>query len=461
MPMNNAATEGDSSRDAVTDAPGSECEGLRRENAALRARLVELEAFQRNTQKQQTLEQIVLRTLVETCPFRIYAKDLDSRFIFGNTELAKALGTVPDQVIGKWDFDFFPAPLAERYYNDERHLFATGEPIIAHEEPTTDPDTGDLWWLLTSKVPLRDSNGKIFGLVGVGLNMTERKRLEQDLVDRNQALSDANAELLRTREQLVQSSKLAALGALVAGIAHELNTPIGNSVLVATTLQEALTDLDTKLVHGMTRSDLRTFMDKARDGTAILIHSLSRAADLVASFKQVAVDRTTAARRAFKLKETVDEILLTLSPALRKTTHRVEVQIPDDLVLDSYPGPFGQVLTSLINNALVHAFDGITEGVIAITAERDGDQGVRIVVSDNGHGIAEAHLGRVFDPFFTTKLGQGGSGLGLSVAYNLVTGILGGNIEVTSRPGAGASFHLALPLDPPQPASGGTNAEMG
>ena len=412
----------------------------------------ESETFAARLHEQQTLEQIVLRTLADTCTFRIYAKDADGRFVFCNTEMVRSLGASNDDILGKRDFDFFPLSLAESYSRDERHLLETGESILEKEEPTTDPATGAPWWTLTSKVPLKDAEGRIVGLVGIGLDLTERKRLEHELVERNDALLAANAELVRTREQLVQSSKLAALGALVAGIAHELNTPIGNSVLVATTLQEALANLEVKFADRLTRSDLCAFMEESREGIDILIRSLSRAADLVASFKQVAVDRTTAARRAFKLKETVDEILLTLSPALRKTTHRVEVQIPDDLVLDSYPGPFGQVLTSLINNALVHAFDGITEGVIAITAERDGDQGVRIVVSDNGHGIAEAHLGRVFDPFFTTKLGQGGSGLGLSVAYNLVTGILGGDIDVTSQPETGARFVLRLPLVAPHPA---------
>ena len=425
-------------------------EALRAENLRLRERIRELESMQRDLGRQQKLEQIVLHTLVETCPFRIYAKDLSSRFIFGNSELAKAVGAAPDQVVGKNDYDFFPAELALRYHADEQRMYETGEAILAKEEPTTDPETGEPWWLLTSKVPLRDPDGKVFGLVGIGFNITARKRLEQDLVERNQALQEANAELVKTREELVQSSKLAALGALVAGIAHELNTPIGNSVLVATTLQESVRDLEASLARGITRSELRLFMDKAHEGTEILLASLSRAADLVASFKQVAVDRTTAARRVFNLKETVGEILLTLSPTLRKTSHRVKTDIPADLMLDSYPGPFGQIVTTLVNNALVHAFDGINKGTIRIEAVAEGDQKVRIVISDNGRGIADAHLTRVFDPFFTTKLGQGGSGLGLSVAYNLTTGILGGSLEVTSRAGEGARFELRLPLVAPQ-----------
>ena len=426
-------------------------ERLQNENQRLRERIRELEDMQRDLGRQQKLEQIVLHTLVETCPFRIYAKDLAGRFIFGNSELAKALGAVPDQVVGKNDSDFFPADLAQRYHDDEQRLYETGEAILAKEEPTTDPDNGEPWWLLTSKVPLRDPDGNIFGLVGIGFNITARKRLEQDLVERNQALQEANAELVRTREELVQSSKLAALGALVAGIAHELNTPIGNSVLVATTLQESVRDLEASLARGMTRGELRVFMDKAHEGTEILRGSLARAADLVVSFKQVAVDRTTAARRVFNLKETVSEILLTLSPTLRKSTHRVKTDIPDNLMLDSYPGPFGQIVTSLINNALVHAFDGVAKGIIRIEAAEEERDKVRVVISDNGRGIAEAHLARVFDPFFTTKLGQGGSGLGLSVAYNLTTGILGGSLEVTSRAGEGARFELHLPLVAPQP----------
>ncbi|MBC7619943.1 MAG: HAMP domain-containing histidine kinase, partial [Candidatus Saccharibacteria bacterium] len=239
---------------------------------------------------------------------------------------------------------------------------------------------------------------------------------------------------------------MSALGALVAGIAHELNTPIGNSLTVASTLQDHGNAFAAEMLTGVTRSKLDEFVQSSQQGTNILMRSLHHAAELVSSFKQVAVDQTSVNRRVFRLKETLNEILLTLGPTLRKTTHVVACVVPEDIALDSYPGPLGQIVTNLINNALLHAFEGRQHGKIVITATVNQPGWVDISVSDDGCGIAQAHLDKVFDPFFTTKLGRGGSGLGLNIVYNLVTTSLGGRIQVMSPPGAGACFTLTLPL---------------
>ena len=426
---------------------------LQQENAELRLRIAALERAHANDEKKLSIEQIVLRTLVEACPFRIFAKDLESRFIFGNSQLARAIGTGLENLMGKTDFDFFPEPMAAVYFSDEQNLFSTGESIIDKDEPTIDPETGELWWNLTSKVPLRDEEGKIFGLVGIGLNVTERKRLEQDLIKSNNELSELNRNLREAKEHLMQSERLAALGALVAGIAHELNTPIGNSLMLASLQQDNDRELSAALGKGLTRSQLEAYIARNSESDVILMRNLERAADLVSSFKQVAVDRTSANRRKFNLHETVTEIMLTEGPTLRKSTHNVEVNIPPEITLDSYPGPFGQVLTNLLNNALLHAFEGRQHGQIHISAvpaqELEQVSQVKFTVSDNGCGIDQAHLERVFDPFFTTKFGQGGSGLGLSIAYNLVKDILGGSIHVSSQPGHGTCFTLILPLVAP------------
>jgi signal transduction histidine kinase len=169
----------------------------------------------------------------------------------------------------------------------------------------------------------------------------------------------------------------------------------------------------------------------------------------VSSFKQVAVDQTSINRRKFKLGETIGEILLTLGPTLRKTVHKVECHIPADISMDSYPGPLGQIVTNLINNALVHAFEGRPPGIIELHATMLDNDHVQLIVHDNGVGIPAMHLPKVFDPFFTTKLGRGGSGLGLNIVYNLVNNTLGGTIRVESVPGEGASFLLTLPLRGP------------
>lgn len=422
----------------------------RAENERLRAVIAELEAELKATRDNLALEQIVLHTLVETCPFRIYAKDRASRFIFGNSELAKAVGVELDALMGKTDAELFPDDLAAAYLADEQPVLTLGQPMIAKEEPSIDPITGERWWLLTSKVPLKDADGTVIGLVGIGLNVTEHKRLEHELRERNRELTELNQNLLETREHLIQSEKLAALGALVAGIAHELNTPIGNCLLLASTLQESSRSLAKRLATGITRSQLDTFLAETGKGADLLVLGLHRAADLVSSFKQVAVDRTSVQKRPFNLHEMVSEVLMTLGPSLRRSTHRIELDIPADIELDSYPGPLGQVLTNLINNAVVHAFEGRQNGLIRVSAAALGDNRLLVKVQDNGTGIAREHLARVFDPFFTTKLGQGGSGLGLNIAYNLVRGVLGGQIHVTSDEQHGTSFSLTLPKQAPE-----------
>ncbi len=270
-----------------------------------------------------------------------------------------------------------------------------------------------------------------------------------ELARTNEELSGALDTLRRAQGDLVRSEKLAALGSLVAGVAHELNTPIGNSVTVASTLVEHSEHFAAELDKGLKRSTLNNFVDSSRRAAELLLANLQRAAGLVSSFKQVAVDQTSEQRRRFEVAEVVDEIMAMLHPQLRKLPLEIRRHIPSGLVLDSYPGPFGQVIANLVNNAALHAFtDGRPLGVIQIEAQAR-PEGVEIVVSDDGVGIPVDHMDRIFDPFFTTRLGQGGSGLGLNIVYNIVTGVLGGRIRVDSQPGEGAAFIVTLPLAAP------------
>jgi PAS domain S-box-containing protein len=280
--------------------------------------------------------------------------------------------------------------------------------------------------------------------------------LEQRVVERTRALADANHELetalerlQRTHTELVQSEKLAALGSLVAGIAHELNTPIGNSLMVASTLRDIGRDFRKGMAEGLKRSTLESFISETESAADILVRNLVVAGELIASFKQVAVDQTSSQRRGFALREVVHEIVVTMQPTFRKTPYVIEEDIPDGIWLDSYPGPFGQVVTNLLNNTLLHAFDGQSKGLVRLTAEVDGAF-VIFGCADDGVGISPAHLNKIFDPFFTTKLGKRGSGLGLNIVHNIVTGVLGGEIGVDSEPDYGTSFTLRIPLIAPR-----------
>jgi PAS domain S-box-containing protein len=307
-----------------------------------------------------------------------------------------------------------------------------------------------------------ESRGERY-LIAAMRDVTEERqtqqRIEALVQERTAQLQAANDELsqaLKTielaRDSLVQSEKLASLGALVAGIAHELNTPIGNGLMVASTLDEKAQEFALAAKQPMQRSALDRFVSETQNAAELLVRSLGRSAALVSSFKQVAVDQTSSQRRTFDLRGLVDEAVLTISPATHRAHCTVLLNIEPQLTFDSHPGPLVQVLTNLINNALVHAFEGQQTPRVVISANRcDRDAGlVNLRINDNGCGISPAHIKRIFDPFFTTRLGQGGSGLGLHIVHNIVTSVLGGRIEVHTVLGAGTTFEMELPLLAPQ-----------
>lgn len=280
--------------------------------------------------------------------------------------------------------------------------------------------------------------------------------LEERVHERTSELLEANITLARTLEDLrstqrtlVQSEKLASLGSLVAGVAHELNTPIGNGLAAASTMEDETRRFISRLDQGIKRSELEHFLSVAEEGSRLVRTSLQRAAELVGSFKQVAVDQIGAQRRPFQLAELVQETALTLSPGLKRTRVHFTQQVPADIYLDSFPGALIQVISNLFTNSLAHAFEDGAPGEMRLVAARAGVEHVRIEFSDNGTGIPPAHLGRIYDPFFTTKLGKGGSGLGLHIVHNIVTSILGGEIQVQSEEGKGTTFIITIPLAAP------------
>ncbi|HTD06192.1 sensor histidine kinase [Undibacterium sp.] len=283
--------------------------------------------------------------------------------------------------------------------------------------------------------------------------------LEEKIIVRTHELEQANDELAtilqrlrETQAQLIQSEKLSALGALVAGVSHELNTPIGNCVLIASTVETQQVEFEEQLKTGLRRSVLSNFLNTLRDGNQILQRNLKRAAELVHSFKQIAVDQSTNQRRLFDLRETVHETQVTLTPMLNKAGCRFVNALPQGLTMDSYPGPLIQIITNLTTNAIAHGFEHLVGGEIHVSLAADAVAGedIRLLFKDNGQGIAEGNLSRIFDPFFTTKLGHGGSGLGLNIVYNLVTRVLGGSISVSSEANHGTCFEMVLPRTAPR-----------
>ncbi|MGO4382558.1 sensor histidine kinase [Pseudoduganella sp. RAF53_2] len=268
----------------------------------------------------------------------------------------------------------------------------------------------------------------------------------------NQDLQQMYETLTQAKEDLVHNEKLAALGALVAGVAHELNTPIGNSLMVASTFEAQTGEMLGHFKTGdpLRRSELEHYLENAHTTVEILMRNLQRAADMVSNFKQVAVDQTSTQRRTFLLAEVVSGNVLTLMPTIKRTPYQVIQNIPPELMMDSFPGPLGQVIANLVNNALVHGFDGRSEGEVELSADYEQAEWIALRVRDNGNGIDSANMQRIFDPFFTTKMGVGGSGLGLHIVHNIVTDILGGRIGVNSEVGKGTCFTLSLPMSAPR-----------
>ncbi len=286
------------------------------------------------------------------------------------------------------------------------------------------------------------------------LNIELEERVSQrtmNLIKANQELEEALLSLQTIQSELLRSEKMAALGSLVAGVAHELNTPIGNSVMVASTMQEGTVAMLDEVRNNIARrSTLDKHLESCVNGAEILKRNLQRAAELVSSFKQVAVDQSSNQRRDFDLSQALEDVVITLEPLYKKTPFSLHVSLQPDITLTSYPGPLGQIITNFITNAIAHAFDGRTQGNMWLSTRLFDEQTAEICFRDDGCGIPEQFIERVFDPFFTTKLGQGGSGLGMHIVYNLVTGVLGGKIKLQSTASQGTLITMLIPLIAPE-----------
>jgi signal transduction histidine kinase len=273
----------------------------------------------------------------------------------------------------------------------------------------------------------------------------ERFETLQKLHDKNEELEGTLRELRDAQRKLVEADKMAALGGLVAGIAHEINTPVGIGVTAASHLHQRLGELVGLYKTGkMKRSDLNKFLETADQSSGLVLSNLNRASEIIRSFKQVAVDQSSEEQRSFALGEYLHEILVSLRPRIKKTKHDVTVECDEKITLDTFPGALAQIVTNLVMNSLIHAYDKGDEGKIRVVVTQKPGATV-LVYSDDGKGISEANLAKVFEPFFTTRRTDGGSGLGMHIVYNLVTQRLGGQIDIDSKLGEGTTFTLTLP----------------
>ncbi len=326
-------------------------------------------------------------------------------------------------------------------------------------------DRNERWiWLLSrGRAVARDDSGRALRLVGTNRDINALKsaeselkvlneELEQRVAQRTAELEKVVADLSATLEQLtlaqsqlIDAEKMAALGNLVAGVAHDINTPMGIAVTAASHLRDQVRQIAAHLQRGdLTKAALSGFINGSERSAEMILGNLTHASNLVRSFKQVAVDQSSEQRRQIELKSYLQEVLQSLHPTLARSAVEVELDCPDGLLLDTFPGAIYQIVVNLVLNALTHAFDPEQQGRVRIQAELLGET-VRLRVSDDGKGMEEGIRRRVFEPFFTTRRGEGGSGLGLHIVYNLTHELLGGDINCVSKPGQGSEFSLSFP----------------
>ena len=280
--------------------------------------------------------------------------------------------------------------------------------------------------------------------------LTQLRQKDKQLKNTQKQLQENYQQLQNMQQQMLEREKMVALGSLVGGVAHEVNTPLG----VAITSTSMICDGARKLRHSFEISDLSeedflSFLDNIDETTHILKQNLDRAAKLIRSFKMISVDQNTDDLRHINIKEYLNNIVITFRNQLKKIPIKVSIDCPDDLLVELYSGPFAQLITNLLQNAIIHAFepDQQQQGLIDIKVSVQTD-GLLLVVADNGKGMSEELQQRAFEPFVTTRRNQGGSGLGLNIVYNIVTQTFAGTIKLDSALGCGTRFNIFLSLKP-------------
>jgi len=338
-----------------------------------------------------------------------------------------------------------------------RDYFA-GDQVRFNHEYRSRGKRGQWKWVQDNgMIVSRAADGHPLRMICTHVDLSERKQAEAALRELNEQLEsrveERTRELCQAMDQIVASEKLASLGVLVAGVSHELNTPIGNMLLAATSLSDKLKELDKCAQQNkLTRSFLLQGLQECLSASEIIARNGYRSNELIDSFKRISVDQTSQRRRVFDLRTTVQDSLTALGSMIRRSKSVIELDIPDGIEMDSYPGHLEQIINNIVMNSIIHGFDGKENGRIHIHGAKHGDH-IELVYSDNGHGIASDLQHKVFEPFYTTKLGQGGSGLGLSIVHNLVQAIFKGTMKLESAPEEGVRFYFCFPASTPDIAS--------
>jgi PAS domain S-box-containing protein len=391
----------------------------------------------------------LLQEVIDTVPAVINVKDRNLRYVLMNRYMAGIFSVDPKDALGRTTGELMARYGADKTDANDKRVLATKGGLGFYEEEYMD-SAGHMRQWLVNKMPLLDTGGEIDRIVTVALDIGARKKSEREMLKAKDAAETALRNLRETQASLIEAEKLAALGRMVAGVAHEVNNPVGISLTVASALERKTERFGEEVARGeLRRSSLNDFLDTSRNAAGQLVANLNRAAELIQSFKQVAADRNYSDQRSFDLADLTEQVVMSLRPGLRKHNLTLNVDCQPNLVMNSYPGPYGQVLTNLFLNAVSHAFPDGRQGMITIHARESGRDNVEIVFSDNGCGMSLDVRRRAFDPFFTTRRDQGGTGLGLHIVYNIVTNRLGGRLDLASEPGEGTRIQIILPRTAP------------
>jgi PAS domain S-box-containing protein len=389
--------------------------------------------------------QPALQLIYDTAPIGLACLSPDCRYLQINQRLTEICGISVEDHLGRTVRDCVPA-LADSVEQIVRSIMQTGEPVTGIEVAGQRSDQTEERAWVTYWHPLRSPSGEIVGVNVAAEEITERKRSESEMRRAREAAEAALEHLRETQASLVEAEKLAALGRLVAGVAHEINGPVGSSLTVASSLEHRYETFIAEVERGqIRRSALNEFIDGVRDASVQLIANLTRASELVQSFKQVAADRGRIERRRFDLQELTEQALVGLRPELRKRHLSLDLSCPPDVTMESLPGPYGLVLSNLVFNSIVHAYPDGRTGTVSIKAHALADDHVEIIVADDGCGMSPHVRRQAFDPFFSTRRHEGATGLGLHIVHSMVVERLEGQIALTSEPDAGTSVRLILP----------------
>jgi PAS domain S-box-containing protein len=402
--------------------------------------------------------QPALQLIYDTAPIGLAFLTPDCRYLQINQRLTEICGISVEDHLGRHVRDCVPA-LADAVEGIVRSIVETGEPVLGIEVAGQRPDQDlDRSWV-TYWHPLRGPGGEVIGVNVAAEEITDRKRNEQELRRAKEQAEATLRNLRETQNSLIEAEKLAALGRLVAGVAHEINNPLGMSLTVASSLEHKRAVFAESVAQGdLKRSSLNEFLESARDACAQLLANLHRAAELVQSFKQVAADQVHSDRRVFDLGELTRQVLMSLRPGLRRPNVVLDVDCEPNLTMDGYPGSYSQILTNLFLNSVVHAFPDDREGTIGIKVRAHGGDEAEVLFQDDGRGMSFSVRRQAFNPFFTTRRDLGCTGLGLHIVHNIVTNRLGGRISLDSGPDEGTSVRLILPRVAPDEASSETSS---